>query len=44
MKAVGELFGCRKTQIGKILKDKESILASYEPNASATRLMLQQQG
>ena len=35
LKALGELFGCGKTQIGKILKNKENILASYEANASA---------
>ena len=44
LKALGYHFGCGKTQIGNILKDKESVLVSYEANASATRLMLQQQG
>ena len=29
LKALGELFGCGKTQIGKILKNKDGILASY---------------
>ena len=32
------LFGCGKTQIGKILKNKESILASYQSNASGSRV------
>ena len=32
------LFGCGKTQIRKILKNKESILASYQSNASGNRV------
>ena len=32
------LFGCGKTQIGKILKNKESILASYQSDASGSRV------
>ena len=32
------IFGCGKTQIGKILKNKESILASYQSNASGSRV------
>ena len=32
------LFGCGKTQIGKILKNKESILASYQSNAAGSRV------
>ena len=38
LKALGELFGCGKTQIGKILKNKDGILASYEANAPARRV------
>ena len=34
LKALGDLFGCSKMQIGKILKNKESILASYGANDS----------
>ena len=41
MKALGELFGCSKTQIDKILKNKDSILASYEANAPTTRVHTQ---
>ncbi len=32
------VFGCRKTQISKILKNKESILAEYQSNASGDRV------
>ena len=37
LKALGDFFGCSKTQIGKILKNKESILASYGANDSGER-------
>ena len=37
LKALGELFGCGKTQIGKILKNKDGILDHMRP-------MLQQGG
>ena len=32
------IFGCVKTQIGKLLKNKESILAEYQSNASGSRV------
>ena len=41
LKALGKLFGCGKTQIGTILKNKDGILASYEANAPAMRVRTQ---
>ena len=41
LKALGEIFGCGKTQIGKILKNKDGVLASYEANAPGTRVHTQ---
>ena len=38
MRALGQLFGCGKTQVGRILKSKESLLALYKSNASASRV------
>ena len=38
MRALGEIFDCGKTQIGKILKNKESLLSQYEANASGSRV------
>ena len=38
LRSLESLFGCGKTQIGKILKNKESILASYQSNASGSRV------
>ena len=32
------MFGCGKTQISKVLKNKESILAEYQSNASSSRV------
>ena len=37
-RTLGELFGCGKTQIGKILKSKESLLSQFEANASGSRV------
>ena len=36
VRALAEIFSCSKTQIATILKQKESILASYESNASTS--------
>ena len=38
MRALGELFGCGRTQVGRILKSRESLLALYESNASSSRV------
>ena len=38
MGALGEMFDCGKTQVGKILKSKESLLTMYESNASGSRV------
>ena len=38
VRALGELFSCGKTQVGRILKSKESLLALYESNASASKV------
>lgn len=38
VRALGEMFDCGKTQVGKILKSKESLLAMYESNASGSRV------
>ena len=35
-RTLGELFSCGKTQIGSILKNKKSLLAQYQANASGT--------
>ena len=35
--SLAELFNCGKTQISYILKNKDSILASYESNASTSK-------
>ncbi len=35
VRALGEIFGCGKTQISTILKSKESIITLYESNASS---------
>ena len=46
IRALGELFNCGKTQVGRILKSKESLLALYESNAPASRVhtsMIQRQ-
>ena len=37
VRALGEMFNCGKTQVGKILKSKESLLTMYESNASGSR-------
>lgn len=36
---LGDQFDCGKTQIAKILKNKESILSSYESNPSGSRVV-----
>ena len=38
VRALGEMFNCGKTQVGKILKSKESLLTMYESNASGSRV------
>ena len=38
VRALGELFECGKTQVGLILKSKESLLSMYESNASGSRV------
>ena len=38
VRALGEMFDCGKTQVGKILKNKESLLTMYESNASESRV------
>ena len=35
---LGEIFGCGKTQIAYILKNKESILSLYQANTSGSRI------
>ena len=37
VRALGEIFGCGKTQIGHILKNKESLLSLYQANTSGSR-------
>ena len=37
-RALGEMFDCGKTQVGRILKSKESLLTMYESNASGSRV------
>ena len=37
VRALADIFSCSKTQIAAILKQKESILASYESNASISK-------
>ena len=38
VRALGEIFGCGKTQIAHILKSKESILSLYQANTSGSRI------
>ena len=38
VRSLGEQFGCGRTQVGKILKSRESLLALYESNASSSRI------
>ena len=38
IRELAERFNCGKTQIAKILKNKEPILSSYSSNISATRV------
>ena len=38
VRALGEQFGCGRTQVGKILKSRESLLALYKSNASSSRI------
>ena len=35
-RTLGEMFNCGKTQIGKILKQKDSLLSMYESNVSGS--------
>ena len=37
VRALADIFSCSKTQIAAILKQKESILASYESSASISK-------
>lgn len=37
VRSLAEKFGCGKTQISDLLKDKESILSAYESNASTCK-------
>ena len=37
VRSLAECFNCGKTQISYILKNKESILVSYESNASISK-------
>ena len=39
IRELGERFNCGKTQIAKILKDKESLLSLYSRNISSTRVI-----
>ena len=38
LRSLEAMFGCGKTQISKVLKNKESILAEYQSNASSSRV------
>ena len=38
LRSLETIFGCGKTQICKVLKNKESILAEYQSNASSSRV------
>ena len=38
VRALWEIFGCGKTQIGHILKNKESLLSLYQANTSGSRV------
>ena len=38
VRTLGEMFDCGKTQVGKILKNKESLLTMYESNALGSRV------
>ena len=39
VRELGEKFNCSKTQIAKILKNKESLLSLYSSNISCTRVL-----
>ena len=46
VKALGELFNCGKMRVSRILKSKESLLALYESDVSASKVhtsMIQRQ-
>lgn len=38
IRSLAEIFECGKTQISKIIKNKESLLSMYESNASGSRI------
>ena len=38
LRSLESIFGCGKTRISKVLKNKESILAEYQSNASSSRV------
>lgn len=38
IRALGEIFGCGKTQIAQIVKNKESILSLFQANVSGSRV------
>ena len=38
MRELAEVFKCGKTQVGQILKNKESLLSMYESNSSGSRI------
>ena len=38
LRSLEAMFGCGKTQISKVLKNKESILAEFQSNASSSRV------
>lgn len=39
IRSLAELFNCGKSQIAYVLKNKESLLLSYEANAAGSRVL-----
>ena len=39
VRSLAEMFGCGRTQISDILKNKEGIISAYESNASTIKKM-----
>ena len=37
VRTLAEMFGCDRTQISDVLKNKEEILSAYESNASTSK-------